>query len=142
LDHEIDKKILLHNDLPSTFKDTLLRFIQLKKEAPHKSPFVAGVLSGLIPGLGKIYTGFYEDGIAAFIVTGLLGYATYANIKNDHPARAYLSGAFTLFFYSGTVYGSYISAEKYNWAQLVNINLRFNSIMLNENLIPYISETP
>src|SRR4030042_2099390 len=65
-------------------KEQVLNFYMRKKFPPYKSPLTAAVLSAIIPGAGKIYTGNYGDGITAFLLTGILSFLAYDNFKADH----------------------------------------------------------
>ncbi|HEX9251549.1 MAG TPA: hypothetical protein VF870_04870, partial [Ignavibacteriaceae bacterium] len=95
-------------------KTTLSGFYELKKNPPYKSEVLAGILSTLIPGSGKIYTKEYGDGITAFILTGLLGYLAYTNFEHDHQTRAWIFTAIGAGFYAGNIYGSVVSAQIFN----------------------------
>jgi len=49
-----------------------------RRDLPYKIPFLAGLLSGILPGLGQIYVGYYQAGIVlgavfAGIITILAG---------------------------------------------------------------------
>ena len=102
-------------------KFTLNNFYELKKDLPYKSEALAGILSTIIPGAGKIYTNNYGDGITAFIITGLLSYLAYINFEHNHPTRAWIFTALGAGFYAGNVYGSVASAQIFN----AKINFEF-----------------
>jgi TM2 domain-containing membrane protein YozV len=97
-----DEKIILGN-----FYDT-------KIDPPYKSETLAGILSAIIPGSGKIYTEDYGDGITAFLLTGLFSYLAYTNFEHDHYTRAWIFTALGAGFYAGNVYGSVASAQIFN----------------------------
>lgn len=107
----------VHNDL---FKNddndmsTLKNFFERRKNPAYKSETVAGILSALIPGSGKIYAENYGDGITAFILTGLFSYLAYDNFKHSHQFRAYLFSGLAAGFYFGNIYGSVASAQIFN----------------------------
>ncbi len=94
--------------------DTVLNFYDWKKDPPYKSPAAASILSAVIPGSGKIYTGNYGDAAMAFVSTGLFGFLAYDNFHAKHNFRGWLFSAISLFFYAGNVYGSYTAAQIYN----------------------------
>lgn len=98
-------------------------FYRQKINPGYKSEITAVVLSALIPGAGKIYTGQYGDGITAFIATGLLAYLSYSNFNNDHDFRGWLFGSAAAVFYAGNIYGSAASAKIFN----AGIKLNFES---------------
>jgi hypothetical protein len=77
---------------------------------------LSGLLS-IIPGLGYAYTGHNQTAVTAFLVNGLLGYATYTNIKNANYGMGILTGVFNLSFYLGNIYGGIKSAKRYNEQQ-------------------------
>jgi TM2 domain-containing membrane protein YozV len=101
------------------FKDEALKqqmkdFYLEKKNPEYKSPLKAALLSSFIPGLGKIYTENYTDGITAFLLNGLLGFLAYDNFNADHPIRGAIFSAAAAIFYGGNIYGSASSAKIYN----------------------------
>ena len=93
----------------------------LKQNPPYKSELLAGILSTVIPGAGKIYTQNYGDGITAFILTGLFGYLAYTNFDHNHNFRAWTFTGLSAFFYAGNIYGSVASAQIFN----AKINFEF-----------------
>ena len=92
-----------------------------KQNPPYKSELLAGILSTVIPGAGKIYTQNYGDGITAFILTGLFGYLAYTNFDHNHNFRAWTFTGLSAFFYAGNIYGSVASAQIFN----AKINFEF-----------------
>lgn len=103
-------------------KSILNNFYDLKKNPPYKSPALAGVLSALIPGSGKIYTRNYSDGITAFLLTGVLAYLSYTNFEHKHYTRAWIFTALGAGFYTGNVYGSIAATQIFN----AKINFEFD----------------
>ena len=89
-------------------------FYDRKIDPPFKSSVTAGILSALIPGLGKVYTGEIGDGITAFLATGILSYLSYTNFNHHHDFRGWLFGGLGALFYAGNIYGSAASAKVYN----------------------------
>ncbi len=85
-----------------------------QRRLPYKDPTTAALLSTVVPGLGKIYTGNYGDGITAFLFTGVLGYIAYDNFRANHSFRAWLFSGLTVLFYGGNIYGSYAAAQIFN----------------------------
>jgi TM2 domain-containing membrane protein YozV len=103
-------------------KNKLSNFYDLKNNPPYKSEAWAGILSAIIPGVGKIYTQEYADGITAFILTGLFAYLAYTNFEHDHPTRAWIFTAIGAGFYAGNIYGSVASAQIFN----ARVNFEFD----------------
>ena len=87
----------------------------------HKSPWIAGSLSAVVPGLGKVYTGNYIDAITAFIFVGGNAFQAYRGfMKNGNKsAFGWIFGSVAVGFYVGNIFGSAKAAIRFN-------NLRFN----------------
>ena len=95
-------------------KDKVTSFYNWKNEPPNKNPILAGIMSAVIPGSGKMYAGEWGDGIMAFITTGLFAFLAYDNFRADHSTRAWIFTGLGAFFYAGNVYGSVAAAQIYN----------------------------
>jgi len=95
-------------------KKILSDLFDFKKNPTYKNEFLAGILSGIIPGAGKIYTQNYGDGITAFLLTGLFTYLAYTNFEHDHQARGWIFTTLGTGFYLGNIYGSVASAQIFN----------------------------
>jgi TM2 domain-containing membrane protein YozV len=106
---------------------------QMKANPPSKSPITASILSAIIPGSGKIYTGEISDGIVALITTGLFSFLAYDNFQADHNFRAWLFTGLAAMFYAGNIYGSYSSAQIYNVRIKFEFNLRLDSFLKSKN---------
>lgn len=82
----------------------------------YKSPGLALALSAVVPGMGKVYTNNWKDGLFSFIFVGgtafqaIRGYKEYG--KHSGFFIAYTSLAAT--FYLGNLYGSFKAANKFN----------------------------
>lgn len=110
----------LLESFPDSVQSRLSQFYLQKKFPAKKSLTTAALLSTIIPGAGKIYTGEIGDGVTALITTALSAYLAYTNFKADHQFRGWLFTAMTAFFYGGNIYGSAASAQIYN------ARIRFN----------------
>ena len=113
-----DNPLPLHDDFLEPFnseeKEIVKEFYQRKVEPPNKNIAIAAIMSALIPGSGKIYTGEIGDGIIAAMTTGLCAYLAYDNFKAKHNFRGWLFSGLSVFFYAGDIYGSAASAQIYN----------------------------
>lgn len=122
----------LLNAFPRSVKDTLTNFYNRLSFSKQKDPLLAGIYSALIPGLGKVYTEEYGDGISAFLLTGILTYLAIENFNADHNFRGWLFTGLAAYFYAGNIYGSVSSAHKFN----ANLRLSLDSdmkIFFNKN---------
>lgn len=92
--------------------DCSLKIKQLKK----KSPFIAGSLSTLVPGLGKVYAGKPKQGISAFLPIAILGLQAYEAYQKDgiKNARFIIFGSLFSVFYIGNIWGSALSVHVVN----------------------------
>ncbi len=113
-DSILPKENEMLNAFPDSVRPQILNYYLLKKFPPAKSVATAAILSAIIPGAGKIYTGEIGDGITAFAATALSAYLAYSNFHNDHQFRGWLFTGLTAFFYGGNIYGSAASAQIYN----------------------------
>ncbi|MBN1410262.1 MAG: tetratricopeptide repeat protein [Spirochaetales bacterium] len=88
-----------------------------------KSPFVAGLLSAVLPGSGQAYTGHWFDALNAFTMVGFFGFATYLAVSYDIQRNdgyyfyTAISGVITGFFYLSNIFGAAKTAEYYTAKQ-------------------------
>lgn len=93
--------------------ENLKSYYIIDKKIKRKSAFVAGALSTIIPGLGKVYVGNNAQGLASFLTCGLMGAITaenYIHLGIKHPQTIFFAGMFTL-FYVGNIWGSAVSVQ-------------------------------
>lgn len=126
-----DLEIFLLNSDEDFF--VLKRFYEQRKNPDHKSELVAGILSAIVPGSGKIYTEEYGDGVTAFLLTGIFTYLAYDNFKNDHKFRGYLFTGIASGFYLGNIYGSVASAQIFNAKVDFNFLESLSDFLINRN---------
>ena len=81
---------------------------------PTKSPVLAGIFSGLLPGSGQLYNGRLGDALLAFFLNGLFIVGAVEAIHSDAPAVAGILSFFEAGWYAGNVYGAINGAHKYN----------------------------
>lgn len=119
ISHLIDNSVLPDTSLfyrvfPDSDKSEIKKLYNRKKSPSYKNPVTAALLSGFLPGLGKIYTGDVSDGITSLIATGILTFLAVDNFNHRHNFRAWLFTGLAAFSYAGTIYGSAASAQIYN----------------------------
>ncbi|MGH2644095.1 MAG: hypothetical protein ACRDE2_09115, partial [Chitinophagaceae bacterium] len=90
----------------SSYKEQLLG---IKK----RSPVVAGLMSAIIPGAGKIYAGKTYQGIASFLPIAALALLTNESYhkRGPHSAEFYGFGALLTVFYVGNIWGSVFAVK-------------------------------
>ncbi len=111
--NEIKKEDLLE-PFSAIQREEVEPFIDLSINPSYKSPALAGILSTVIPGSGKMYAEEWGDGITSFLVTGLLAFLAYDNFKANHSTRAWIFTGLGAFFYAGNIYGSIATAQIFN----------------------------
>jgi hypothetical protein len=90
--------------------------IDKKSALPLKSPVLAGVFSGLVPGLGKVYARSWKDGLVALLFVGGMAFQSYRNF-NKHGTdnyRGWVYGSIGLGFYLGNIHGSVKNVKDFN----------------------------
>ena len=83
---------------------------------PTRSPFLAGTLSTIVPGTGRLYTGRIGDALNSLLIIGVTGWQAYDGFHRDglSSAKGWTLGTLCGIFYVGNIYGSVISARVYN----------------------------
>lgn len=83
---------------------------------PRKSRFKAGLLSAVIPGMGKLYTGRKVDALFAFLQVGSSAWQSYRGFerKGSGSAQGWIFGILAGGLYLGNIYGSVVSVNIYN----------------------------
>ena len=85
-------------------------------QLPTRSPIVAGLLSTVVPGAGRLYTGRLGDALTSLLTVGVAGWQAYDGFRRDglSSAKGWTLGMLSGIFYVGNIYGSVISARLYN----------------------------
>jgi tetratricopeptide (TPR) repeat protein len=101
-----------------SFSKDLVRYSKQGARLPHKSPFIASMLSTLIPGSGQIYLHRFADGffsMALILTTALLGNHYY---QKGYKVTGSIFAGLSAIFYTGNIYGAAASAK------LINASIR------------------
>jgi len=83
------------------------------KNHQAKSPVLAGFMSSIIPGSGRIYAGKPGEGISSLLTVGGLGLVTWENYNKKglkHFKTLFFGTVFTA-FYIGNIYGTVFSVK-------------------------------
>ena len=99
----------------------------------YKSPAIAGVMSALIPGSGRIYAGNWEDGLLSFIVVGVTAWQAYRGFekRGSSSLYAWIYGLAGIGFYAGNIYGSIREVNRYNHNKRNGIRIRVEAVFYN-----------
>ncbi|QQS49832.1 MAG: hypothetical protein IPM71_09400 [Bacteroidota bacterium] len=94
----------------------LLPAIQQATTLKYKDPRLSLIMSTVIPGSGKAYSGYWKDGLFSFLFIGVTAWQSYRGFSKSGTQSVYgwLMGGISLSFYTGNLYGSYKSANKTN----------------------------
>jgi TolA-binding protein/TM2 domain-containing membrane protein YozV len=120
----------------------LAQEVLVGERLPTKSPILAGILSGLLPGSGQLYNGRLGDALLAFFLNSLFIVGVVEAIHSNNPAVAGILSFFEAGWYTGNVYGAINGANKYNRhiteLFLRNLDNRFQLLSPETRLTPRI----
>jgi len=129
-----DSSIMFETFNSDTLALTKIKELYNRKYYPEKkSPSWAAGLSAIIPGLGKIYTENYTDGITAFVINGLCAFLAYDNFNAKHYTRGWIFTGLGALFYSSNVYGSIASAHIFNAKLSFDLNSDIEKFFSEKN---------
>jgi len=123
---------LEENAKNNSFTASLMSFAKQGERLPRKSAFLAGLLSAVVPGAGKIYCYRATDGLFSLLTIGLTGWQAYEGFRKDgvNSVKGWIYGTISAFFYLGNIYGSVVAVNIYN-QQLENKLLNKVGITIN-----------
>lgn len=81
---------------------------------PRRSPFLAGMMSAIVPGSGQWYTGRFWDGCSALLLNGIFIYGVYKTVDEKLYIPAGILSFFGLGFYGGNIFSAISGAHKFN----------------------------
>jgi len=104
------------NGLYYAFKDyesDLTGIHDLIKNRKTKSPLLAGMMSAVIPGSGKIYAGKIGQGAMSLLISGIFGLQTWESYRKDgvKSPRFIIFGSLFSAFYVANVWGSVVTVK-------------------------------
>ena len=103
--------------------------IQHPVSGSSKSPLLAGLMSAILPGSGRIYAGRALDGIMGMWMMYLVGNSAYNALKKERPIAGPLFGIAAGFVYLGEVYGGWRAAKNYQYSDK---NIEENSFRISK----------
>jgi hypothetical protein len=92
------------------------------KDMPHRSPFAAALLSGILPGAGQAYTGHWVDAAQALLLVGAFGFTSFIAYsyerERDRPfVLTTISLSLTTILHIGNIIGAERTARYFNQRQ-------------------------
>jgi tetratricopeptide (TPR) repeat protein len=109
------------------------RYLDILNNIKKKSPIKAGLMSAILPGSGRIYSGRIKEGLismVSFFATTFLAYEGFRD-QGVKSFRGWLFGSISALLYIGNIYGSVISARitnqriHSNYKKGIEISLKF-----------------
>ncbi len=94
--------------------DLLSARITEEQNRLYKSPWIAGISSAVIPGLGYFYTEKYLLGLFAMLSNGALIYLAYDGYRDGNMFKMIVFSVVEFSFYNWSLGGSILSAREYN----------------------------
>jgi len=119
----------IHSEIIKS-SDDLRNISEGMKNHNYKSPLIAGLLSGIVPGSGKLYAGKRGEAIAAFLSTATLGFITWENYRKDglKDIKTLAFGTALAVSYISNIYGSVFTVRiiKTEYNENVKSSILFN----------------
>ncbi|RUA32162.1 MAG: hypothetical protein DSY77_12125 [Bacteroidetes bacterium] len=113
---KVETKIpqLSNNNHPSI--SGLIRLSKKAESFKPKKPWAAVLMSAVLPGSGKFYTGDFKDGIFSLLVVGGTAFQSYRGFNKDGASSTvgWVFAGLSTGFYAGNLYGSGKAAQVYN----------------------------
>lgn len=109
----LSNSLVFANKLLESEYSNLKNYYKIDRNIKRKSPLVAGLLSAIVPGMGKVYAGNTGQGLASFLSCGLFGAIAFENsfrLGYTHPQTLFFMGVFGA-FYIGNIWGSAVSVQ-------------------------------
>jgi hypothetical protein len=96
--------------------DLLDQLAERRAQLPVQRPWLAGLLSALLPGAGQVYNGRWLDASLAFVLTGATVAGTVALLARPQPEWGFgiPLGLLALVFYSGSIVNAVGDAFRLN----------------------------
>ena len=87
------------------------------KQTRYKSPAIGMCLSAIVPGLGKAYSGYWEEGLVSLLTVSLFAWQSCRGFKRNGTSSIYgwTYATLSASFYIGNLYGSFKSAKRKNY---------------------------
>ncbi|MDD4644521.1 MAG: hypothetical protein PHY99_00870 [Bacteroidales bacterium] len=104
-----------------TATDTrLLQLFDKSMIIRRKSPALAVALSSVVPGLGKIYSHDWKDGLLSLLFVATNAWQSYRGFSKNGTGSVtgWVFGTLAFGFYSADLFGSWKSADLYNSKQV------------------------
>ncbi|HKM92887.1 MAG TPA: hypothetical protein VJY41_04460 [Prolixibacteraceae bacterium] len=94
----------------------LKKIAEQSYQAKRKKPWLATVMSVIVPGSGKMYSGYWADGAMSLLFTASSGFFAYRGFNKYGPNKVYpwIAGGIAISYYAANIYGGNRAAVLYN----------------------------
>lgn len=133
-DAKSSKEIIeTYNAAEQPFIKPFEKYLDILNNIKRKSPLKAGLLSAILPGSGRVYSGRIKEGLVSMVSFFTTAYLAYEGFKDQgiKSFRGWMFGSIGAFLYIGNIYGSVISARitnqkvDSNYKKGIEISLKF-----------------
>jgi len=116
------------------YDEQLLDLYDKTKIIHRKSPTASMAMSAVIPGLGKIYTHDWRDGLISLLFVAVNAWQSYQGFSKNgiRSVTGWVFGGLTVGFYSANLFGSWKAAMTYNSRQINRIRLEAENILFTQ----------
>ena len=113
--HQVDPPSMLMTGTNPKLRELLLSTEQIRQ----KSPAGAVALSAILPGLGKVYSNNWKDGLFSLVFVGTNAWQSYRGFSKNgiQSVTGWIFGTLAAGFYTANLFGSWKSARDYNERQ-------------------------
>lgn len=105
-----------YSELQSFVMHGLTTIAQKSYQTTRKKPWLSMLMSAVIPGSGKMYCGYWGDGLVSLLFSASSAFFSYRAFNKYGTEKVYpwIAGGLAVSYYTGNVYGGYKAAKRYN----------------------------
>jgi hypothetical protein len=82
----------------------------------YKSPCLSIAMSAIVPGMGKVYSGYWKEGLTSFTIIFITAFQAYRGFSRyGSKPYSWIYASLSASFYLSNLYGSYKAASRNNY---------------------------
>ena len=122
-----------NNNIETDYYYSLTKISGETQNLRYKSPVLAMSLSIILPGLGKVYTKDWKDGLMSLFFVGVNAFQAYRGFsqKGVESIYGWVFCGISFGFYTGNIVGSFKSAKRFNNRINYDIQKRVQNTVYN-----------
>lgn len=110
----------------------LRQIVRESREAPLRSEAVAGLMSAVVPGSGKVYAGRPTDGLFSLVA---ISFCTWQAIdgfedRGSRSTKGWVFGTVAAGYHAGNIYGSVLAARIHNQNVKLQLSARTREVLV------------